>query len=65
MALLRRWPDSYPISSLDDFLYIFRKDGVLAHQLSPQSSGLHWCDVTVDEMFYLTEVIDDLLADDP
>ena len=51
------------ISSLDDFLHIRRKDGVLAHQcILHKAAGTIGCDVTIDEMLYLTEVIDDLLG---
>ena len=50
------------ISSLDDFLHVRRKDGVLAHQcILHKAAGTIGCDVTIDEMLYLTEVIDNLL----
>ena len=46
------------ISSLDDFLHIRRKDGVLAHQrILHKAAGTIGCDVTIDEMLYLTEVM--------
>ncbi len=47
------------ISSLDDLLHVRRKDGVLAHQcILHKAAGTIGCDVTIDEMLYLTEVID-------
>ena len=50
------------VGSLDNRLHIFRKDGVLAHHLiAYKAAGTIGGDVTVDEMFYLTEVIDDEL----
>ena len=45
------------VGSLDNLLYIFRKDGVLAHLVAAyKTAGSIGGDVTVDEMFYLTEV---------
>ena len=45
------------VGCLDNLLYIFRKDGVLAHHLiAYKTAGSIGGDVTVDEMFYLTEV---------
>ena len=50
------------VGCLDNLLYIFRKDGVLAHHLiAYKTAGSIGGDVTVDEMFYLTEVVDDEL----
>ena len=50
------------VGSLDNRLHIFRKDGVLAHHLiAYKAAGTIGGDVTVDEMFYLTEIIDDEL----
>ena len=41
------------VGSLDNLLYIFRKDGVLAHHLiAYKTAGSIGGDVTVDEMFY-------------
>ena len=50
------------ISSIDDLLHIRRKDGMLTHhRILDKTAGTIGSDVTVDEMLYLTKIIDNLL----